>query len=84
MAVVGPATNLVIARARATVTLTALGEPIAPTFPFAPPEAAQQLTAIGCLSWLAWMNGVLAAAAAFPPIRSTALDRHAAHPTTAR
>lgn len=66
VAVVGPATNLVIALV-ATVTLTALGEPILPLlFPFAPPEAAQQLTAIGCLSWLAWMNGVLAAAAYIP------------------
>lgn len=66
VAVVGPAANLVIALV-STVTLSALGQSILPLlFPLAPPEAAFQLSAIGCLSWLAWINGVLAVAACIP------------------
>jgi Zn-dependent protease len=66
VAVVGPAANCAIALT-SSVTLAALGEPILPLlFPLAPPDAAFQLSAIGCLTWLAWLNGVLAVAACIP------------------
>jgi Zn-dependent protease len=66
VAAIGPATNMAIALV-STVTLAAFGQSVLPLlFPLAPPEAARELSAIGCLSWLAWINGVLAVAACIP------------------
>ena len=60
VALAGPAANLGLAAA-AAVMLTALGQPVAADFfPFEPPAGAAELSAIGSLHWVGWINFVLA------------------------
>jgi len=67
-AAAGPAANGAIALV-AAATLAALGHSTtALRQPFSPPDEAFALSAVGCLFWLAWINGVLAIAACLPTI----------------
>jgi Zn-dependent protease len=66
IALAGPAANLTLLVA-AVVPLAALQQPVAPVmFLFAPPAATLQLSLVGVLSWIAWINLLLGLANLLP------------------